>query len=135
MTKEEKIVACEMRLDGASLREIAAKFGVSHEYIRKITPPIWINYRSRSTCEKCIYPNISSWLYENRYSYNRFSKLICYTCTSVYKALIGKIDPSKCLIDKILDATGMTYEVAFEQKNGEGSSNGASVDEGIQGGE
>lgn len=135
MTKEEKIAAYAMRLGGSSLQEVADKFGVSREYIRQITPPTGTLAQTRSSYEKCIYPNISSWLYENRYSYNRFSKLICCTCTSIYNALIGKTDPSKCLIDKILDATGMTYEVAFEQKNGEVNSNGASVDDGIQGGE
>ena len=38
MTKEQKIEAYSMRLDGATLREIADKFGVSFQYIHKLFP-------------------------------------------------------------------------------------------------
>lgn len=114
MTVDQKVEAYRMRLEGATLRECAEKFGVSREYIRQITPPVETHPRRRSNYDGCIYPNIKEWLYQNRYSYCSFSKLLACTPMSVYNALMGKVSPNKKLIDKILDATGMSYEEAFK---------------------
>ena len=116
MTVDEKVEAYRMRLNGASLKECADKFGVTSEYIRQITPPVETHARRRSSYDTCIYPNLSKWLYENRYSYNRFAKLLSVTPASVFNALTGKVEPSKKLLDKILDATEMSYEEAFKTK-------------------
>lgn len=116
MTVDQKVKAYRMRLNGASLEECAKKFGVSREYIRQITPPVETHARRRSNYETCIYPKIKEWLYQNRYSYSAFSKLLDYSTMSVYNALTGKVVPSKTLIDKILDATEMSYEEAFKTK-------------------
>ena len=114
MTVEQKVEAYRMRLEGATLRECAEKFGVSRECIRQITPPVETHPRRRSNYDGCIYPNIKEWLYQNRYSYCSFSKLLACTPMSVYNALMGKVSPNKKFIDKILDATGMSYEEAFK---------------------
>ena len=104
-----------MRLEGASLQECANRFGVSREYIRQITPPATAYARKRSSYETCVYPNLAQWLYENRYSYNAFAKLCATSYAIVFRALTGECDFRKALIDKILDATGMTYEEAFKK--------------------
>lgn len=114
MTVEQKVEAYRMRLEGATLKECAEKFGVSREYIRQITPPVEIHPRRRSIYDSCIYPNIKEWMYQNEYSYYAFSKLLGCTPASVYNVLMGKSSPNKKLIDKILDATGMSYEEAFK---------------------
>lgn len=119
MTNEEKVKAYAMRLDGATLQEVADALGVSREYIRQITPPVETHGRRRSSYDGCIFPNIANWLYDNRYSYNRFAKLVASNSMSVYRALVGQTDMPKKLIDKILDATGMTYEEAFAKDNRE----------------
>lgn len=116
MTVDEKVEAYRMRLNGSSLKECADKFGVTREYIRQITPPVETCARRRSSYETCIYPNLKKWLYENRYSYSSFAKLLAVSAMSVYNALKGKVDPHKKLIDKILDATEMSYEEAFKTK-------------------
>lgn len=114
MTVEQKVEAYRMRLEGATLRECAEKFGVSREYIRQITPPVETHPRRRRAYDSCIYPNIKEWMYQNRYSYYAFSKILDCSPASVYNVLMGKSSPNKKLIDKILDATGMSYEEAFK---------------------
>lgn len=68
MTKEEKILAYSMRLDGAPLQKIADKFGVTREYIRQITNGAC---NRASVCDRvsdCVYPNIRKWMVENECS-------------------------------------------------------------------
>lgn len=119
MTKEQKNEAYSMRLYGATLKEVAEKFGVSREYIRKITPPVVLRGRRASTFESCVYPNLVNWLHENRYSCASFSNLCRLNFATISRALKGE-NASKKTIDAILNVTGMTYEVAFakDEKNG-----------------
>lgn len=116
MTKEQKVEAYAMRLDGCSLQECADKFGVTREYIRQITPPIGNYAKKRSKYDKCLYPRIADWLYENRYSYTRFCKLLDVSPTCGRGYLTGEARPTKGFIDAVLLATGMSYEEAFSKE-------------------
>ena len=116
MTNEERVQAYAMRLEGCSLQECADRFGVTREYIRQITPPIGSYAKQRSRYDKCIYPNIAKWLYDNRYSYTRFLKLINVSFVTGYGYLTGNVRPTKDFIDVVLLATGMKYEEAFSTK-------------------
>ncbi len=117
MTNQDKVAAYAMRLEGASLQECADRFGVTRECIRQITPPVQARARSRGKCfEDCAFPNLAKWLCENRYSYNSFAKLACISPVSMKKALNGATSVTKRVIDRILEVTGMSYEVAFAKK-------------------
>lgn len=95
MTKEQKLEACSMRFDGASLQEIADHFGVTMEYIRKITPKILTRSIRSNYNETFIYPNISRWMRENRIHANALSKMIGVSRMTVSNNLRGKTDLSK----------------------------------------
>lgn len=111
MTREEKIEAYAMRLDGHTLQEIGDKFGVTREYIRLI---VGIRGNVRPP-KNCVYPAIGKWFSEHGASLHGFAKEYGVCLTTINNVLTGKTDPSKKTIDKILTATGMTYEEAFRQ--------------------
>lgn len=68
MTKEMKLKAFEMRLDGATYREIADKFGVSVESIhRTLTSEVHNRNGTRSSLN-CIYPALRDWAREHQLS-------------------------------------------------------------------
>lgn len=119
MTNEQRVEMFRMRLEGASLQEIADAYGVTREYVRQLVPPVANQARRRSDYSSCIYPVIAKWLFENRVSYFAFS-LLCGTAQMrMYNALTGRVSPTKDTIDRILDATGLTYEEAFRKQEGE----------------
>lgn len=120
MTKEEKILAYSMRLDGASLQKIADQFGVTREYIRQITNGACNRASVRDRVSDCVYPNIRRWLVENKCSYNALAIKCDLYLNSVQLALKGSDGTQKKTIDAILKATGMTYETAFSIGDTEG---------------
>lgn len=110
MTREEKIEAYTMRLDGHTLQEIGDKFGVTREYIRQIVG----SCGKTRTIKNCVYPAIGEWFSEHGTSPYDLSEECGLSFRTLCNALTGKNDPSKKTIDKILSATGMTYEDAFQ---------------------
>lgn len=114
MTIDQKVEAYRMRLEGATLKSIAEKFGVSLEWIRKIVPPIegktWSLY---DMCNRCAYPGLGQWLFENRCTYAKLAEMIGAPDASVSRWMNGVHKMNKPTIDKILEVTGMTYEQAF----------------------
>ena len=113
MTNDEKVEAYRMRLEGATLQEVADRFGVTREWIRALTPAPEKRGKKKRNHKNIIYPNINKFLYENRHSYSSFAKLIGMSGNAVYRALTGATSPTKKLIDRVLEATDMTYEEAF----------------------
>lgn len=117
MTIDQKVEAYRMRLEGATLQSIADRFEVSLEWIRQIVPPIegktWSLEGMRN---RCVYPGIAQWLYENRCTYAKLAELIGVPQASVSRWMNGVHKPNKPTIDKILKVTGMTYEQAFGEE-------------------
>lgn len=111
MTKEQKLEACSMRFDGVSLQEIADHFGVSEKYISRIVPIC--NHVSRRRSNPIIYKNIERYLEENAIPIELFASISGTSRQAMSAILSGKNSPSKRTVDKILEATGMTYEEAF----------------------
>lgn len=118
MTNEQKAEAYLMRLNGASLQEIAEKFGTTKQNVALFLPGGHCKVRSK-TYEDCIYPNIAWWLYEHRISYSRFSIMCGCSNDRIYRGLNGKVELRKSTIDKILEVTGMNYETAFSMERQE----------------
>lgn len=105
----------EMRTNGATIQQIADKFGVSKQYIHTLIPRF--NHQIRK-------PNYSVWVYPEIAEYCECNNLgisdienefgIAYS--AFYNIMTGKCSPRKTTIDKILKATLMKYEEAFKTK-------------------
>ena len=112
MTREQKIEAYQMLLDGYTLQAIGEKFGISRQRVLQLFSVKHI--RTDAAIESCAYPNIAKWMDENGYGYTGIAKLCNAPYASVFSALKECKDCKKSFIDKILKLTGMTYEVAFQ---------------------
>lgn len=116
MTIEEQVAIYEMRLRGFTMQECADRFGVTREYIRQLVPATQNRCHRKIWYEECIFPNIANWLYDNRYTYNRFGLACGTNGMSMRRYLIGEVSIPRERINRILDVTGMTYEEAFYEE-------------------
>lgn len=114
MTKEQKIEIYSMLLDGATYTECASKFGVSRQYVHQLFPQMR-GCSVERRIEKYKYKNLAKWIYGNGYNLSTFSAAINTYAPHFNNMMLGHHDPSKKVIDKILDVTGMTYEEAFSE--------------------
>lgn len=112
MTNEEKVEAYRMRLEGATFQEIANKFGCSRQNVHQIVPFVDKGFVKPSFT--CIYPNIEKWRRKNRITLNQLSYLCGISYQTIVRSLSVKGNPTKKVIDSILEATGLTYEEAFK---------------------
>ena len=115
MTKEQKMEAFSMLIDGATYEAVAERFGVTRQRIHQIIP-MGRNTKPTQKKEKpfrYIYPNIEKWMRENKMSLNDFSAKINHSVSCVNQCLLGSHEPRKRFIDEVLEFTGMTYEEAF----------------------
>lgn len=112
MTKEEKLMAYSMRLDGKTLQEIADHFCVSRQRIHQLLPRDSILCRPESY-RGFIYPNITKYLRDSDKTVALFSEEIGVSVSGLRSNLTGKRTLCKSTIDAILRVTGMTYEEAF----------------------
>lgn len=112
MTREQKVEAYSMLLDGCTMQEVGEKFGVSKQYIQTLFPAL-----GRCGGRGYIYPNISKWMYENRVSGTAFADLLDVSPSVASYWFRGIHEPKKCFIDRVLAVTGMTYEEAFYEDN------------------
>lgn len=114
MTKEEKIDAFTMRLNGYTLQEIGDKYGLTRERIRQMFASI--TTESGISRKNYIYPNISDWMIDNNVSqYDLCKKLGCVQ-TTISSYLTGRKPPSFAFINLMLELTKMPYEVAFSKE-------------------
>lgn len=72
-----------------------------------------INKRTKRSLEEYIYPNIAVWMMANDMPIMEFAAKLDIAHMTFKKYMTGKREPTKYMIDKILDVTGMTYEEAF----------------------
>lgn len=114
MTNEEKKKAFGMLVDGATYQEVADELGVSKQYIN-MKFGNYFNRRS-SSIEKCIYVGIRKFLAENNLNAAKLAEAVGTNAGHMSKILQGKNSPSKKIIDKILEYTGLTYEEAFREE-------------------
>ena len=120
MTRDQKIEAFTMRIDGYSYREIADKMGISKQAVqdtlkRCLSRGGW----DQAFCEKCVYPNIFKYMQDHKINLSEFSTSTGIVYSNLSKFLKGASNPSQASIDKILKATGMTYEEAFWREENE----------------
>ncbi len=107
------------RESGMSYREIAEMFGVSFQRVAQVCGKYNPHRFQFITETGCIYPNWRKWMNDNkvsRYELVRRMGLITSQTEFVNRMsdyMRGVSEPKKWFIDKLLEATGMTYEVLF----------------------
>lgn len=119
MTRDQKIEAFTMRIDGYSYQEIANKMGVSRQAVQDyLQRSISYNLRKVRFCGNCVYPNILKYMQDHKMNLSDFANAVEMNYANLSRVLKGK-NTSKTSIDKILKVTGMTYEEAFWREENE----------------
>ena len=95
---------------GMTQKALADEYGVSQALIQKRCGGPYRGYRK----SKIVYKGIEKYLNEHELSTRRFADFVDMNYVALYYIITGKHEPSKRSIDRILEATGLTYEKAFE---------------------
>lgn len=119
LERRDKMVA--MRQEGKTLQQIADEFGVTRQLVYNIVG----GSTDRAHCyyvteDQCIYPNIRKYINDRGISVTGFTRMVYGTySTKMYTTLRRVLLGSNCtkyIIDKILQTTGLPYEVAFSEE-------------------
>ena len=115
MTREEKIEAYSMLLDGFTYQEIADRFQVSKQRIGQIFS------MSESRYSKIIYPGIRSWMIENNVTVQELNRRMrpekrTKGNNGLFEKLRGEREITPEEIERLLRVTGLTFEEAFGRK-------------------
>ena len=107
---------------GMTYSEIARKHGVSEQYAAQVCGKSCPGRFHVIKKESCIYPNLRKWMNENRCSRYELVRRMGYEALPGNSArlseyMAGNNQPRKPYIDKLLKATGMTYEVLFAMED------------------
>lgn len=113
MTKDEIRLVKQLREEGVSVFDIAERMGYAPDTVRyALANP------ERSLKQEIIFPRLRNFIIENcESSVSRFAKLCDISGSTMVSILDGSHDVMKKNIDKILCATGMSYEDAFERED------------------
>jgi hypothetical protein len=115
MARNEEMIT--MRKQGLKYKEIAEKFGVSWQRVRKICGNQDVAY-FHAVSSECIYPKLRKWMNDNQITRTEFLKRMGLSDCADNRSRLsgymkGKCYPQKKYIDKMLAATGLTYEELF----------------------
>ena len=114
MTREQKIEAFAMRIDGYSLEQIAKKFGVTREWIRQM---LYKSVSGDNYRRKYVYPEITKWMDKNNFTQQDICKITGYKQNAISSILIGKNQPSLKFISTICDAMQMQPSIVFKRED------------------
>lgn len=109
----------DMKNDGKTYQEIADAFGISKQRVHQLLgtgDARYFRYVKKTTC---IYKGIRKYMNDNKVSVAELVRRVYgYYHPKLFSTMVSKLrgssDIQKRYIDKILEATGLTYEVAFE---------------------
>jgi transcriptional regulator with XRE-family HTH domain len=107
-----------LRDKGMTYQQIADHLGISYQAVANVLSK---NNPGRFQFvheNGCVYPNLRRWMNENKVGKRELVRRCGLECLPNNVArfeeyLLGRADPPKKTIDKILRATGMSYEEAF----------------------
>lgn len=106
-----------LRDKGLSYQAIGEVLNVSRQRVHQLLNP---GISSRVSLGKnIIYPNLLEWSVEHKCNREEFLRRMGYTVNANSKAVLlrvltGKQNPKKDYIDKMLNVTGLLYEILFE---------------------
>lgn len=103
---------------GMTCRAIAEKHGVSWQRVQAVVGKYSPAHFQYVTEAGCIYPNLRRWMNDNKVSRSELVRqmgLEAYpkNIVNLSSVIVGKTSPRKAYIDRMLRATGMTYETLF----------------------
>ena len=109
------------REKGLTYRQIAAKYGVSHQTVAMACAKHSPGHFRPFNAKQVVYPKLRQWLNENKVSASEFTRRLGHIPTGGTHATVkawfsGKNYPSKRMIDKMLMVTGLTYEELWEEE-------------------
>ena len=110
ITREMKMQMFGMYLDGMCLDEIAEEMKINESKVYDTLNVYQIDKNKRSGYA---YPHIMRWIMRNECTQSELAKRCGIHVVQLNSYMTGRRTPSKDSIDKILRATGMTYEEAF----------------------
>jgi hypothetical protein len=118
VTREQKVKAFEMRIDGYTYAEIANRFGVSRQYIHQILT-FGVEKPIQKGLRNCVYYNIAQWITNNNLTIPKLCKMMGRK-PGYHQALRNKLtgitEFSISEIKLILALTGMEFDEAFAEK-------------------
>jgi len=127
LTEEQKLACVEMRKAGMTLQQIADASGVTRAAIGQLLirrapelngPGYYGPATEHKLRNRCVYPGLASWMIENKITPCRLGRMAGIDShVNIYNMLFGKNDLQKKSIDRLLAATGLTYEQAFGKRN------------------
>ena len=111
---------------GMTCMAIAEKHGVSYQRVQAVVGKYNPAYFQRIQESACIYPNLRRWMNDNKVGKRELLRRMgmeAYprACQDLSIVMAGRKSPRKAYIDRMLQATGLTYEEMFytEVQNGE----------------
>ena len=116
MTNKDRADAYLMRLEGASLQEVADRFGVSKQCISQMLPTQERSYQKPRDVKMCVYPAIREFMDRNRCTYSRLAAMTGIGKNKLRRGLIGETEMTMSTINKILDVIEIPYEDAFRKE-------------------
>ena len=114
LTQEQIDGMCRMRAEGYAAKEIAAEYRCSLQTVLRRAP-----YYPYARAVPVIYPALDRWMKDNRLSIAAFARIVGIPAQTLRSNLVGEHTIVKTTIDKILAATGLTYEEAFREEERE----------------
>ena len=110
-----------LRDQGLKYREIAERFGVSVQYVSMVCAS-YAPERFQVIDGNCVYPNLRKWMNDNKVSRSELLRRMGITVHPnnsgrLSSYMRGQCEPRKDFIDKMLKATGMTYEKLFYRED------------------
>jgi len=111
LTNQERKIAYDMWVGGATWAQIADKLGYS---VRTVEQDMLASMRRRPRNVNCVYPNLRR-VIENEYGgiVLAFANTLGIPQSTVYGVLTGAIPPGQNLIAAVVRGTGLTEEEAF----------------------
>ena len=108
------------REKGMTYKQIAEKYGVSHQAVSQACGRGDPRYFRIVTEEGCIYTNLRKWMNKNEVSFAELLRRMgkeraSGNLTRLHEQLRGKVELKKSTIDQLIAVTGIRYEKLFKK--------------------
>lgn len=105
---------------GMTYKQIAEKHGVSTQYVGTVVGKYNPSYFKVVTEKGCIYPNLRKWMNDNKISASELVRRMYLeplpeNINRLRNVMRGGGNPRKDYIDRMIAATGMTYQKLFKE--------------------